>query len=341
VQSSITVLLPRLAGWPQHLQPELRYPQLETFFARARCGPALADSLDTLRLKLFGIDSQESVPVAALCALATGSLGAEDMACCLRLDPVVLQADMSRVLLMRCGFAGFPAHYQQQVKQVVQSVLAAENLALQDSAEDWWTSKLAVAPTVTFTSLDDALGADVSECLPEGPGAVFWKRLNNEIQMALHASEANQQRLQQGQAVINSVWFWGAGSLPKVPIKPQYDRVFSDDSVSRGLAHLQKISLKRLGELPVDGEMIRAGEAPSILVDWAVPAADAAASVPLTPERLEQFVGGLIGQVKMHGSTIRLFSPEQSWRLGRGDLWRFWKPRCSLVQQFGVLQKRS
>ena len=247
--------MPRLAGWPQQLAPELRYPQLELLFARALGSAALANSLDPLRLKLFGIDSGETVPVAALCALATGSLKADDKACYLRLDPVILQADMSRLMLMRSGFAGFPLQYQQQITEVLRTALAAENLALQDSAEGRWTIKLAEAPDVTFASLDDALGADVSDWLPEGTGAIFWKRLNNEIQMALHASDANRQRQQQGQAVINSVWFWGAGCLPAVTGKASFKRVFSDDPVSRGLALQQDIPLHRLADLPADGAL--------------------------------------------------------------------------------------
>lgn len=339
-QSSVTLLLPRLVGWSQQLQPGLRYPQLERFFARARLSPALADSLDTLRLKLFGIDSLDGQPVAALAALATGSLSADDPATCLRLDPVVLQADLSRVLLMRSGFAGFPSQYQQQVTKAVQEILAAENLTLQDSAEGWWTLKLPEPPAVTFTSLDDALGADVSDCLPEGPAAVFWKRLNNEIQMALHASEANQQRRQQGEAVINSVWFWGAGSLPKATRKTRFDRVFSDDPVSRGLACLQNIPLQRLEDLPADGALMGTQKAASVLVDWAVATAAASTSVPMTPQRLEQFVDGLIGQLQKYGSRIWLHSPEQSWNLQRRDLWRFWKQARPLAQQLSALQQR-
>ena len=42
-----------------------------------------------------------------------------------------------------------------------------------------------------------------------------WYRLINEMQMYLHAHEINQNRLQAGLLMINSLWFWGAGSLPQ------------------------------------------------------------------------------------------------------------------------------
>ncbi len=54
---------------------------------------------------------------------------------------------------------------------------------------------------------DDALGADISECLPEGEAGRRWKRLANEIQMSLHASAASESRRQGGEPLVNGVWF--------------------------------------------------------------------------------------------------------------------------------------
>jgi len=338
--SSLSVLLPRLAGWPQQLQPGLRYPQLEKFFARSRPGAALADALDPLRLILFGLDSQPEVPVAALCALASGGLSEDDTACCLRIDPVILQADMSRLLLMRTGFGGFPLEYRQQVKEVLQSVLKSENLTLHDADEGWWIVKLPQAPDVIFTSLDEALGDDVSECLPQGPEALFWRRLNNEIQMALHASEANRQRLHAGQAVINSVWFWGAGSLPRVTGRAGFDRVYADDPVTRGLAALQKLPLQSLEELPANAALLDADQPSSILVDWAVPAAAVNNSAALTPDSLEQFMGSNLGLLRKQGGRISLYSPERSWCLTRRELWRLWRTCPPMAQQLSALAPR-
>ena len=50
-----------------------------------------------------------------------------------------------------------------------------------------------------FTPLDDALGMDMAEVLPEQPESLHWHRIMNEIQIALHASPVNVRRRQNGQ----------------------------------------------------------------------------------------------------------------------------------------------
>ncbi len=336
----IVVLLPRLSGWGPQLAAEQRFAALETFFAKAAVSPALSSSLDQLRLALFGQQAEQQVPVAALSLLANNRLAADDPAHCLRLDPVILQADMSSVMLVGSGFTNFPIAYQQQVMQLVQEVLAAEDLVLQDSSEGYWTIVLPVAPQVTFTALDDALGADVTDCLPAGPDARLWKKLHNEIQMALHACAANQERRQRNEAVINAIWFWGGGSLPKVAGSPAFDVVYSDDPVSSGLAQLQNIPRQKLSGLFEAGHLDELSSAGSVLVDWAVPASTAQQAEPVTPERLEQFLDVLLGQLKANGGTLELHSPEQSWCLRRSDLWKFWKRPQPLAPQFSALQSR-
>jgi len=350
VHYSVTVLLPRLSGWHAKLTQEQptpqRYPALETFLARATARPALADSLDPLRLKLFGLDSGSEVPVAALCRLADGLLDVADPSYYLRLDPVILQADMSRVMMLRSGFDGFPPDYQQQVSQVVKEVLAAENLCLQDGVSGYWTLKMPFHPGVQFVSLDDALGADIADCLPGGPTGQRWKKLSNEIQMALHACAANQQRRQRGEALINSVWFWGGGSLPKSTDRPRFDKVVCVDPVSKGLARLHGLSQHGLQKFLEDLRQSRVAgtfrsddsRAASILVDWAVPAAEHQSAQPVTPERLEQLLTVLMCQLSKTGGSIELHCPEQSWLLGRSDLRRFWRRRQPLAQQLRLLQ---
>ncbi|MDZ4730789.1 MAG: hypothetical protein SH820_12695 [Xanthomonadales bacterium] len=335
--TTTTIILPRLSAWvPQQVQqqvrqqvrqqaPEHRFPSLENFLSKSRASPPLATDLDGLRLKLFGLQADGEIPVAALSRLSSAAANVNDTGYYLRMDPVSLQADMSRVMLLHSGFAGFPGDYQQQVQQIVQQVMAAEGLDIQ-ADEDYWIIRLPQHSKVNFVSLDEALGADVSECLPEGESGRYWKRLQNEIQMALHASPDNEQRRQRGAAVINSVWFWGGGNLPKAAPAKAFARVYSADPVSRGLASLHGMQVNDLRDLPVDGLLFDTSNNGSVLVDWAVaPTSRAAAAQPLTPERLEAFCMGLITRLKEQGGRVCLHSPEQSWSLSSRDLRRFWR----------------
>jgi hypothetical protein len=58
-------------------------------------------------------------------------------------------------------------------------------------------------------------GQHADQFLPAGPGAARWHARMNEIQMLLNQSPINQAREARGEAAVNSVWFWGAGALPK------------------------------------------------------------------------------------------------------------------------------
>jgi hypothetical protein len=339
------VLLPRLSGWISQLADENRYPALEQVLARAHVGPPLAGQLDPLRLQLFGLpwasESESEVPVAALGLLAGGIIPATDRAYHLRLDPVSLQADISRVMLMRSGFGGFSTDYQQHVKDIVKQVLADDGLEVR-AAADFWTLTLPQHPAVLFTPLDDALGADLSDCLPEGAAGRHWKRLANEIQMALHASPVNEQRRQRGEALINGVWFWGGGQLPERVASCGYERVYSIDPVSAGLARLNDIPVALLSELldglQADASALAKLPASSILVDWAIPASsEQLATLMLTPAKLEAFCAAALVRLKQQGGVLELHSPEISLRLTPARLRRFWRRPKPLLQQLTQL----
>jgi hypothetical protein len=362
-QSVTIVLLPRLSGWISQLDESARYPALETVLARTHVGPPLAGQLDPLRMKLFSLPataaSSSEVPVAALGLLAAGTITTADRAYYLRLDPVSLQADISSVRLMRSGFGGFAADYRQQVQDIVTQVLAEDGLELQaasasathrdnaaagSSLADFWTVTLAQRPAVHFTPLDDALGADISDCMPEGDDGRRWKRLANDIQMALHASPANEQRRQRGEPVINGVWFWGGGNLPEPVEACSYDRVYSFDPVSAGLARLHGIEVESLSGYIGSGHAVSGGAVSlpgqSVLVDWAIPAStDQAAALMLSPEKLETFCAGELMRLRQKGGVLEVHSPEASLRLTPARLRQFWRRPKPLAQQLRHLFK--
>lgn len=357
---SITLLLPRLSGWIPQLAPDNRYPTLELILARASCNAALDSQLDPLRMKLFGLAADGEIPVAALGLLASGSIAASDHSYHLRLDPVTMQADISRVVMMRSGFGGFPGKYCSEVQEIVRQVLADEGLELQPgagshagegagaSAADYWTLTLPEDPGVPFTALDDALGADISECLPEGKAGRRWKRLANEVQMALHASAANELRRQRGEPLVNCVWFWGGGRLPAMPPAKNFDRVFSNDPVSRGLAKLQHSEVLPLEELlcrrgfspdqPASGSGLKPLLQGHMLIDWAIPASSTAnEETQLTPDTLEAFCSKALAWLKEQGGALELHSPEFSCLVRSRDRWRFWRRPKPLAQQLQAL----
>jgi hypothetical protein len=70
------------------------------------------------------------------------------------------------------------------------------------------------------------LGKSINPFIEQSRAVLPWYQLLNEIQMFMHQHPLNQQRLQQGQPSINSLWAWGAGAPPALARRPAW---FCDD----------------------------------------------------------------------------------------------------------------
>ncbi|EJN07002.1 hypothetical protein [Herbaspirillum sp. YR522] len=54
-----------------------------------------------------------------------------------------------------------------------------------------------------------ASGRNVDIWMPEGPGELAWRKLQNEVQMQWFTEAINDEREARGQKTINSIWLWG------------------------------------------------------------------------------------------------------------------------------------
>lgn len=94
-----------------------------------------------------------------------------------------------------------------------------------------------VSSTTPFASADipaSALdGLAPNEYLPRGEGADAQRRLQSEIEMALHEHSVNTDRQAAGLAPINSFWLWGGGRAPE-RVTEFHPPLFSDDPLFGG-----------------------------------------------------------------------------------------------------------
>lgn len=105
---------------------------------------------------------------------------------------------------------------------------------LVDGAGHWYYHGL--EPTALETLPTSAVeGHPMTGVMPRSNEARPWRSLWSEVQMALHQTSVNQARQARGEPVINSVWFWGGGSVPEINADPSV-LLFSDDDFVRGLA---------------------------------------------------------------------------------------------------------
>jgi hypothetical protein len=188
-----------------------------------------------------------------------------------------------------------------------------------------WTIALERPLEFAFPPLHKALGVDVAEVLPEHPEALRWRRILNEIQMALHACPVNVKRRGEGRQEINSVWFWGGGYLPAPSGKPAFCTVFSDHPVARGLALIHECQLMNLSATENLESMVAGLPHPvSFLIDWAP--WQGPAKAPLA--QLELLARALLGLVKHHGLTLELYAGNGThWTLNRLSTLRFFRRR--------------
>ena len=77
-----------------------------------------------------------------------------------------------------------------------------------------WYLYPATLPTARFSPLGDVTSRPVAHFMPSGEDAAMWQRTMNEIQIHFHNHPLNAEREARGRRAINSVWLWGAGSLP-------------------------------------------------------------------------------------------------------------------------------
>lgn len=86
---------------------------------------------------------------------------------------------------------------------------------------------------IRTTALQAAIGASVEARLPEGPDALAWRRLLNEVQMRWHAHPVNRRRDELGQQTANALWLHGGGRWQPLEAS-RFARVESDDPVILG-----------------------------------------------------------------------------------------------------------
>ena len=105
----------------------------------------------------------------------------------------------------------------------------------------------------------------MADAMPQHPEARFWRRILNEIQVALHNCPVNIRRRQSGKQEINSVWFWGGGFIPDASPHDLIETVYSNNPVTRGLAIINDSRLKSQ-RMAAQDDFSRDGR--SILIDW-------------------------------------------------------------------------
>lgn len=247
------------------LSEGLSLPALERFFSRstATASDCPEQGLAALLFGCFGVAREgPDWPVAAVTGRLDGASSGEGW--WLRADPVHLRVDMGELALL--------ADEGLRISTAESEALAAElNGQLEDPdirfaalAEKRWYVHLDRGPRLVTEPAWEVSGARIGEHLPRGDDAGRWRARINDVQMILHASPVNRARERRGEPVINSLWLWGGGHIPRVPAAC-WQGVWSDSTLVAGLAALAGVTSDAL---PEDGQawLARAGSAGNYLL---------------------------------------------------------------------------
>lgn len=320
----VTVLIEDLARLAAAVSPTLRCPAIESIWSRGRRRLLEAPTPNHLRFRLFGIESAGPLPVAALTHVSDRRRRPDNSYYWLRADPVTMWADMARVFMTQFGFADLDPFERNEIENCIRDVLREEGIDLHADHPERWCIPLEKPLDFAFTPLDEALGMDVAEALPEHPEAQYWRRVLNEIQVALHNAPVNVWRRAMGRREINSVWFWGGGFIPDTTPHNLLRTVCSDDPVARGLAIVNDCRL--LGQAEALAHEFDAAELPA-LIDWTVNGTDPDEELL----RLEALVGPLQARADAGGCTVVLHDGTAEGRVYDARAHRrFWRRRKHL-----------
>lgn len=179
----------------------LKLTALETLLARARPAPLSAESLEARLCEMFGA----AVAPVTLRAdgMAPGAaywLRADPVHMLIRRDRMIMQADVPLSEGEAAGLcASLNAHF------------SGERLRFFAPHPQRWYLQLDAEPDMKTCPLSQVAGKNVHAHLPQGPDALRWHGVLNEIQMLFHDHALNLARETRGELPINSVWLWGGG----------------------------------------------------------------------------------------------------------------------------------
>ncbi|MFB0935602.1 MAG: hypothetical protein QMB52_07490 [Propionivibrio sp.] len=340
----LTLLVPELL-WPEPEDRDvldgLDCPALTTLLVRSRPARRPPQSPEATLADLFG--HTENVPYGAFRRLGERDMPAATQATSwIAADPVHLRFHQERLILAGGATLGITADEAEVLAGEMNRHFGDIGRAHVAAPERWYLELSGESVLAGFIPppLSTVTGRSIERLLPEIMQDRAVRGLLNEIQTFLHAHPVNQQREAKGLLPINSLWLWGAGSLPP-RIESDFDGVWSTHPLAIGLARAASVPTH---PAPVDAATLFARAAPGTrqlveLDDLAGPVQyengeayrHAIASLEhrwFAPLQ-EALAAGRIKQLRIEAATAYA---TLTWESGRNDQWKIWRRPQPLIE---------
>ncbi|MCX7962133.1 MAG: hypothetical protein N2653_11265 [Burkholderiales bacterium] len=302
---------------------EARLPAAELLLARARRTRTEPATLERWLARAFGL-AEESLPWGALTALAAGAEPGAHV--WLRADPVHLRVGLdSATLVPSAGFSLDAQEARALADALERHFAGALEFVLAGPGQ--WALRAPEGAALRARSPLELAGCDVQANLPAGADAARWIALLNEVQMLLHEHPVNAAR----ELPVNSLWFWGAGRLPREARGP-WESVTAADPALAGLARLAGMRHRAVPEGAREWLAHAPASGRHLLVLDALSAAQAlgdAQRLAAAAEALERdWFAPLLAALRAERvGMVTVHVPEAgcAFETVRGDLRRFWR----------------
>jgi len=339
----LTLLVPELI-WPEpddrETLDDLACPALNTLLARSRLMRRPPQSMEATLADAFG--QPEGASYAAFRLLGEPNAPVEaGQTCWINADPVHLRFHQDQVILADSGSFGIELDEARALADELNRQLSDTGYFHVAAADRWYLQLVDSTPLDGFENppLSAVAGRRIERLLPETPQARLLRTLHNEAQMLLYAHPINQQRENAGRMPINSLWLWGAGTLP--PRREcDFDGVWSLNPLALGLARAAGV---KTHPVPSDAATLFEHAAADthhliVLEDLLGPVqyengANYCAALIGLEERWfaplrAALASGKIKQLNIEASTAYA---ALNWESNRSDQWKLWRRPQSLA----------
>lgn len=311
---------------------ELPTPSLQILLAKSLKTKEPAQGTESWLCNTFNIIKQQNWPIAPITLNAEPLLDISvGTGYWLRADPVHLRIEQNHILLADSQVLDISIKESQQLADILNQHFAKQELEFLLLSHDRWYIRLLKAPDIKTSELSQVTGKNINNFLPSGGDSIFWHNIFNEIQMLLHDHPFNQARQARNELAVNSVWFWGGGTMP-TSIASNYQRIWCDDFLSRAIALASNTQLEKL---PLDAKAWQYAAVPGnhlIVLDTLRRRAQYNDAYGWREDlkRLEEnwfsplYDAVQEGKINKLTLTTQNVNSTRNFTISRKDLWKFW-----------------
>lgn len=217
-----------------YLPPPGALPNLTRLLSRLTPDPLATQDEDCrtppherLLAQILGLpDTDGAIPWAAWRMRHDGNMPAEGVWA--EVTPAHWEVGMSQIRMNPSDDLNLTVDESRALFEAVQPLFTGPACELLWHAPLTWYARNPAFAGLSCFSLDLAMGRDITDLQPEGPGAGDARRLQNEVQMLLYTHPVNQAREASGKPTINTFWLSGCGqlgpnALNELPANVRYD----------------------------------------------------------------------------------------------------------------------